>query len=176
MAWMGVHNWHSSPLDQMPPSGDLRTQYIAAHPFIAWHGWGFCFQIMIFLFSDFFHNLGETHPSPSVHYPLFRRTTRGHAVLNVAVVASPLTPCMFPHFWVSMELMTAGGNGCGAECCAPPLKFLGSCIFESKEMSMTVINPVGHSPGMYKEAVLAGASLVRPLADPGPGFLFHYWA
>lgn len=32
-------------------------------------------------------------PSPSpltpVHYPLFRRTTRGHAVLNVAFVASP---------------------------------------------------------------------------------------
>lgn len=137
---MGAHNWHSSSLDQMPPSGDLHTQYAAAYPFIAWPGWGFYFQIMIFLFSDFFRNLGETHPSPSVHYPLFWRTTRGHAVLSVAVVASPLTLCRFLHFWVSMELMTRGSDGCSAECCPPPLKFLGSCIFESKEMSMTMIS------------------------------------
>lgn len=86
---MGARNCHSSPPDQMPPSGDLRTQYVAAHPFTAWHGQGFCFQIMIFLFSDFFHNLGKAPALPTMRYPLFRRTTRGHAVLNVAVIASP---------------------------------------------------------------------------------------
>ena len=72
--------------------------------------------------------------------------------------------------------MTPEGSGRDAQHRAPPLKFLESCVSESKEMSMVVISPVGLLPGMYEDARRAGASFVCFLANPGPGFLFHYWA
>lgn len=83
---------------------------------------------------------------------------------------------MFLHFWVSVELTTPGGDGRGEQRCAPPLKFMVSCISESEEMSVIVIGPAGLPPGMYEDALLAGTSLVCLLADPGPGFLFDHWA
>lgn len=72
--------------------------------------------------------------------------------------------------------MTPGGDGRGAQPGAPPRKFTESCFSESEETSVIVISPVGLPPGMYKDALLAGTCLVHLLADPGPGFLFHYWA
>lgn len=79
---------------------------------------------------------------------------------------------MFLHAWVSVELLTPDGDGRGAQRFAPPLKFIGSCISKSEEMSVVVISPVGLPPGIYKDALLAGTSLVCLLADPGPGFSF----
>lgn len=65
-------------------------------------------------------------------------------------------------------------QGDGGE--APSLKCTEPCVSELKLTSVFVIHPAGLSLGMYKDARLAGTSLVCLLAEPGPGFLFHYWA
>lgn len=79
---------------------------------------------------------------------------------------------MFLHFWVSVALTAPGAMVVALSI----VLFMESHSSESEEMSVVVVSPAGLPPGMYKDALLAGTSLVCLLADPGPGFLFHYWA
>lgn len=90
-----------------------------------------------------------------MHGPLFERTTRGHAELNVAVVASP--PLRVLALLAQRGDVDPRGHGPGAPCCAHPLTLMESCISECKEVSVIVVSPVGLPPGMYKDAWLGQA-------------------
>lgn len=73
----------------------------------------------------------------------------------MAVVASPPL-CVFV-LLAQRGDVDPWGYGLGALCCAPPLKFMESCISECKELSVIVVSPVGLPPGMYKDAWLGQA-------------------
>lgn len=76
-------------------------------------------------------------------------------MLNIAVVASP--PVHVSVLLAQRGAADPRGDGPGAPCCAPPLKFMESCISDSKEVSMSVVSPVGLPPGVYKDAWLGQA-------------------
>lgn len=132
----------------------------------------FCFQIMIFLFSDFFHNLGKPQPSPHAWPFVWENNQRSRCA---ECSCCCITPCAC--FCASGSAWSCGPLGqwswCSVLCTSS--KVYGVLHFWVQRGDYDC----GQSSRTSSRDVqrwLAGTSLAGSWLNPGPGSLFSYLA
>lgn len=128
------------------------------------------FVFKLWFFYSLISSITWESPSPPpMHGPLFGRTTRGHAVLNVAVVASPPVcvcasgsawSCRPPGWWSWCSLLCTSSRVYGV------LHFW----FQRGEYDC---GQSSRASSRDVQRCLAGTSLAGSWSNPRPGFLFH---